>query len=56
MPTIVEPAGEFRNLSRVQVQAALLSIDPGNPVAVEVARLIKGYAVNFAAYRNDLSR
>ena len=44
---IVEPKPEFRQLDESAVLAALQDRDPSNPVAQEVARLIKGYTGNF---------
>jgi hypothetical protein len=34
-------------LCEAEVMAALNDPDPGNPIAVEVARLIEGYTENF---------
>jgi superfamily II DNA helicase RecQ len=36
--------------------AALNDPDPGNPVAIEVARLIQGYGENFRAHVEKLGR
>jgi hypothetical protein len=46
----VEPKPEFRLLAEDAVVAALEDPDPANPIAVEVARLIDGYANNFQAH------
>jgi hypothetical protein len=48
MPEI-NPKPEYLGLTRAEVLAALDDPDPGNPAAVEVARLIEGYTGNFAA-------
>ena len=45
--TLIEPHPAFRDLTEAEVLAALADDDPANPVAVEVARLISGYAENF---------
>lgn len=45
--TIVEPKPEFRELAESAVRAALNDDNPGNPIAVDVARLIAGYIGNF---------
>jgi hypothetical protein len=39
----------FTSLSKAEVMATLNDLDPGNPIAVEVARLIEGYTENFCA-------
>jgi hypothetical protein len=48
MPAIITPAQQFTGLSEAEIMAALN--DPGNPIAVEVARLIEGYTENFRAH------
>ena len=50
MPTIITPAPQFTGLSEAEIMAALNDPDPGNPIAVEVARLIEGYTENFRAH------
>jgi hypothetical protein len=47
MTNPVEPKPEFRALSEAQVMQALDDPDPANPIAVEIARLVEGYAANF---------
>jgi hypothetical protein len=44
---IIEPKAQFRALDEAAVMTALDDPNPENPVAVEVARLIAGYAANF---------
>jgi len=50
MPTIITPAPQFTGLSKAEIMAALNDPDPGNPISVEVARLIEGYTENFRAH------
>jgi hypothetical protein len=50
MTRIVTPAPQFTGLSEAEVNAALADPNPGNPIAVEVARLIEGYSENFRAH------
>jgi hypothetical protein len=50
MPCIVSPAPQFTSLTEAEVMAALNDPDPGNPIAVELARLIEGYTDNFRAH------
>jgi len=50
MPCIVIPAPQFTGLTEAEVMAALSNPNPGNPIAVEVARLIEGYTENFRAH------
>jgi hypothetical protein len=50
MTRIVTPASQFTGLTETEIMAALADSDPGNPVAVEVARLIEGYTENFRAH------
>jgi hypothetical protein len=52
----VAPAPEFRQLSESEVHAALNDTDERNPVACEVARLIKGYMENFSAHVERIGR
>jgi hypothetical protein len=47
MTRIVSPAPQFTSLTEAEVMAALNDPHPGNPVAVEIARLIEGYTENF---------
>src|SRR5579883_1983854 len=47
MPCIVIPAPQFTGLTEAEVMAALSNPNPGNPIAVEVARLIEGYTEIF---------
>lgn len=47
---ILEPAAEFRHLSKEEVQSALADPDPNNAIAAEVTRLVVGYAQNFKAH------
>jgi hypothetical protein len=50
MTRIVSPAPHFTSLTEAEVMAALNDPDPGNPIAIEVARLIQGYGENFRAH------
>jgi hypothetical protein len=50
MTLIVAPAPQFTGLSEAEIMAALNDPDPGNPIAVEVARLIEGYTENFRTH------
>ena len=50
MPPPIFPATHFTSLTEAKVMAALDDPDPGNPIAVEVARLIEGYTENFRAH------
>jgi hypothetical protein len=50
MTNIVEPHERFRNHSRKEIEAALASLDPANPIALEVDRLVEAYAGNFKAH------
>jgi hypothetical protein len=52
----VEPKSEFRDLSETAVVAALQDPDPANPIAIEVARLIHAYTINFHAHVQRLGR
>lgn len=54
MTRIVSPAPQFINLTEAEVMAALNDPDPGNPIAVEVVRLINGYGENFRAHVEQL--
>jgi hypothetical protein len=56
MTRIVSPAPQFTSLTEAEVMAALNDPDPGNPIAVEVARLITGYSENFRAHVETLGR
>lgn len=47
MPVIPRP--EYASLTEADVLAALRDPDGNNPIALEFARLIKGYGENFAA-------
>ena len=49
MSTPIIPRPEFLSLTETEVLAALRDPDGNNPIAIEFARLIKGYAENFAA-------
>tara|TARA_R110000824_G_scaffold123797_1_gene281877 strand:- start:228 stop:497 length:270 start_codon:yes stop_codon:yes gene_type:complete len=46
----IEPKAEYLNLTREEVLTALDDTDATNPIAIEVARLIEGYAGNFSEY------
>jgi hypothetical protein len=50
MTRVISPAAQFSGLSEAEIMAALNDPDPGNPVAVEVARIIEGYTENFRAH------
>jgi hypothetical protein len=50
MLTVVEPEEKFRHLTEVEIMQALDDPDPGNAIAIEVARLIQGYTANFQRY------
>ena len=50
MLTIITPAPQFTGLSEAEIVAELNDPDLGNPIAVEVARLIEGYTENFSAH------
>ena len=50
MPRIITPAPQFTGLTEAETMAALNDPNPGNPIAVEVARLIEGYTENFRAH------
>lgn len=50
MTRIIYPAPQFTELTEAEVMVALADPDPGNPIAVEVARLIEGYSENFRAH------
>jgi hypothetical protein len=54
MTRIVTPAPQFTGLTEAKVMAALNDPDPGNPIAVEVTRLIEGYTENFRAHVEHL--
>jgi len=54
MTRVVPPLLQFTGLTKAEVMTALNDPDPGNPIAVEVARLIEGYAENFAPMSNVL--
>ena len=54
MTRIITPHQQFSALSETEVMAALADPDPGNPIAVEVARLIEGYTENFHAHVEHL--
>lgn len=47
MTEVVEPQLQFQSLTEAAVPAALDDPDPDNPIAIEVARLVTGYAENF---------
>ena len=49
MSTPIIPRPEFLSLTETDVLAALRDPDGNNPIAIEFARLIKGYGENFAA-------
>jgi len=50
MRQVVSPAPQFTGLTEAEAMAALDDPDPGNPIAVEVAWLMEGYAQNFRAH------
>jgi hypothetical protein len=50
MTRVVSPAPQFTGLTEAEVMAALADPNSGNPIAVEVARLIEGYSENFRAH------
>jgi hypothetical protein len=50
MTRVVAPAPQFTGLTEAEVMAALADPDPGNPIALEVARLMEGYTENFRAH------
>jgi hypothetical protein len=50
MTHVISPAPQFTSLTEAEVMAALADPDSGNPVAVEIARLIEGYMENFRAH------
>ena len=50
MTRVVPPLLQFTGLTKAEVMTALNDPDPGNPIAVEVARLIEGYTENFRAH------
>jgi hypothetical protein len=50
MTNIVEPKPEFRALTEAQVRAALEDPNPVNPIAIEISRLVAGYAANLKAH------
>ena len=47
MPRVVTPLPQFAALTEAQVMAAMNDPHPGDPIAVEVARLMAGYGENF---------
>lgn len=47
---IIEPKPEFQSLSEDDVRAALADPDPKNPIAIEITRLVAGYAENFQRF------
>ena len=49
MSVPIMPRAEFASLTEAEVLAALRDPDGNNPIAIEFARLIKGYGENFAA-------
>lgn len=56
MTVIVEPRAEFRSLTEADIERALADPNPGNPIAVEIARLMRGYTANFQALVQRLGR
>jgi hypothetical protein len=54
MTRVILPSPRFSGLTEAEIMAALNDPDPGNPIAVEVARLITGYAENFRAHVEQL--
>jgi len=46
----VTPRRQYLALSEEEVRAALADPDPKNPIAVEIARLMRGYAMNFVEH------
>ena len=53
---VIQPKPEFVSLTETDIEAALADPDPNNPIAVEVARLMTGYAENFRAHVERLGR
>ncbi len=51
---IIKAKPEFSALTVDEVTAALEDLNPTNPIAVEIARLVDGYATNFAAHVEKL--
>ena len=47
---IVEASQEFHALSQDDVMDALEDINPDNPIAVEISRLMDGYLSNFTEH------
>ena len=56
MAVLVEPHPEFCSLTEAEIERALADPDPGNPIAVEIARLVHGYTANFQALVQRLGR
>jgi hypothetical protein len=56
MTRVVSPGPQFTRLTEAEVNAALKDPNPGNHIAVEVARLIEGYTENFRAHERTLSQ
>ena len=54
MATPIIPRPQFLSLTESDVLAALRDPDGNNPIAIEFARLIKGYGENFAAHCDRL--
>src|ERR1700681_2827346 len=54
MTRVISPAPQLTRLTEAEGMAALADPDPGNPIAVEVARLIEGYSENFRAHVEGL--
>jgi hypothetical protein len=50
MTRVISPAPQFTSLSEAEIMTALNDPDTGNPIAVEVARLIEGYSENLCAH------
>lgn len=50
LPVIVATTPEFAALTAEEVRAALNDLDEDNPIAIEVARLLKAYTANFAEH------
>jgi len=51
---VIEPKPEFLSLSEEEVVPALNDLDPSNPIACEVARLIGAYTANFVRHTERL--
>jgi hypothetical protein len=56
MNTPLEPRAEYCDLTEAEILKALDDDYPTNPIAIEVRRLIAGYAGNFRAEVHRLGR